>query len=106
VPKAGSFLYPAGVSNHRLYLRNNGGQIAGYLSFKDDRLYYVIIPLFEQKKAQVKIVVADNAKATRSRKKYAEIDLWVKLIEDQNSAIDNTNRKIDELLEKYAKEGL
>lgn len=106
VPKAGSFLYPAGVSNHRLYLRNNGGQIAGYLSFKDDRLYYVIIPLFEQKKAQVKIVVADNAKATRSRKKYVEIDLWVKIIEDQNSAIDNTNRKIDELLEKYAKEGL
>ena len=106
VPKPGTALYPAGISKHRLYLRNKGGEIVGYISFKDDRLYYVIIPLFEQKKAQVKIVVADNAKATRSRKKYVEIDLWVKIIEDQNSAIDNTNRKIDELLAKYAKEGL
>ena len=106
VPKPGTALYPAGVSKHRLYLRNKGGEIVGYLSFKDDRLYYVIIPLFEQKKAQVKIVVADNPRSTRYRKKYADIDLWVKIIENQNSAIDNTNRKIDELLEKYAKEGL
>ncbi|WP_458459045.1 J domain-containing protein [Pseudobutyrivibrio sp.] len=106
VPKPGTALYPAGISKHRLYLRNKGGEIVGYLSFKDDRLYYVIIPLFEQKKAQVKIVVADNPRSTRYRKKYADIDLWVKIKENQNSAIDNTNRKIDELLEKYAKEGL
>lgn len=106
VPKPGTVLYPAGISKHRLYLRNKGGEIVGYLSFKDDRLYYVIIPLFEQKKAQVKMVVSDTPKSTRYGKKYADIDLWVKIIEDQNSAIDNTNRKIDELLEKYAKEGL
>ena len=106
VPKPGTALYPAGISKHRLYLRNKGGEIVGYLSFKDDRLYYVIIPLFEQKKAQVKMVVSDTPKSTRYGKKYADIDLWVKIIEDQNSAIDNTNRKIDELLEKYAKEGL
>ncbi|MBQ3774364.1 MAG: hypothetical protein II833_08270, partial [Pseudobutyrivibrio sp.] len=106
VPKPGTTLYPAGISKHRLYLRNKGGEIVGYLSFKDDRLYYVIIPLFEQKKAQVKMVVSDTPKSTRYGKKYADIDLWVKIIEDQNSAIDNTNRKIDELLAKYAKEGL
>ncbi|SFI19002.1 DnaJ domain-containing protein [Pseudobutyrivibrio sp. OR37] len=106
VPKPGTALYPAGISKHRLYLRNKGGEILGYLSFKDDRLYYVIIPLFEQKKAQVKMVVSDTPKSTRYGKKYADIDLWIKIIEDQNSAIDNTNRKIDELLEKYAKEGL
>lgn len=106
VPKPGTALYPAGISKHRLYLRNKGGEIVGYLSFKDDRLYYVIIPLFEQKKAQVKMVVSDTPKSTRYGKKYADIDLWVKIIEDQNSAIDNTNRKIDELLAKYAKEGL
>ena len=52
------------------------------------------------------MVVSDTPKSTRYRKKYADIDLWVKIIEDQNSAIDNTNRKIDELLAKYAKEGL
>ena len=106
VPKPGTALYPAGISKHRLYLRNKSGEIVGYLSFKDDRLYYVIIPLFEQKKAQVKMVVSDTPKSTRYGKKYADMDLWVKIIEDQNSAIDNTNRKIDELLAKYAKEGL
>lgn len=106
VPKPGSVLYPAGVSKHRLFLRNKAGEIVGYLSFKDDRLYYVVIPLFEQKKAQVKLVVADSPKPIRYRKKYADVDLWVKIVEDQNSAIDSTNRKIDELLERYGKEGL
>ncbi|MDC7278100.1 J domain-containing protein [Butyrivibrio fibrisolvens] len=105
-PKVGDSLYPAGVSNHRLYLRNKGGQIVGYLSFKDDRLYYVIIPLFEQKKAQVKMVVADNALKSRTRKKYADLNLWIRLNETETSAIESTNLKIDELLSRYGKEGL
>ena len=104
-PKVGSTLYPAGVSNHRLYLRNKSGQIIGYLSFKDDRLYYVIIPLLEQKKAQVKMVVANNSLKSRTRKKYVDLDLWIRLLETETSEIESTNRRIDELLKKYAKEG-
>lgn len=106
IPKVGSVLYPAGVSNHRLYLRNRGGEIIGYLSFKDDRLYYVIIPLLEQKKAQVKMVVADNTLKSRTRKKYVDLDLWIRLLETETSGIESTNLKIDELLKRYAKEGL
>lgn len=106
IPKVGSVLYPAGVSNHRLYLRNRGGEIIGYLSFKDDRLYYVIIPLLEQKKAQVKMVVADNTLKSRTRKKYVDLDLWIRLLETETSGIESTNFKIDELLKRYAKEGL
>ncbi|SHI50508.1 J domain-containing protein [Pseudobutyrivibrio xylanivorans] len=104
-PKVGSTLYPAGISNHRLYLRNKGGEIIGYLSFKDDRLYYVIIPLLEQKKAQVKMVVADNTLKSRTRKKYVDLDLWIRLLETEISGIESTNLKIDELLNRYAKEG-
>ena len=104
-PKVGSSLYPVGIANHRLYLRNNGGEIIGYLSFKDDRLYYVIIPLLEQKKAQVKMVVADNTLKSRTRKKYVDLDLWIRLLETETSGIESTNLKIDELLKKYAKEG-
>ena len=104
-PKVGSILYPAGISNHRLYLRNKGGEIIGYLSFKDDRLYYVIIPLLEQKKAQVKMVVADNTLKSRTRKKYVDLDLWIRLLETEISEIESTNLKIDELLNRYAKEG-
>lgn len=106
LPKAGRPLYPAGVKNHRLYLRNQTGQIVGYLSFKDDRLYYVIIPLFEQKKAQVKIIVSDSDEKPRSRKKYVDVDLWLKILETETSVIESTNIKIEELLKKYAKEGL
>lgn len=104
-PKPGSMLYPAGVSNHRLYLRNKSGQIIGYLSFKDDRLYYVVIPLFEQKKAQVKMIVADSVQRNRRGNKYADIDLWIRILPTETSAIESTNNKIKVLLEKYGKEG-
>lgn len=104
-PKVGTTLYPAGISNHKLYLRNGASQIIGYLSFKDDRLYYVIIPLLEQKKAQVKMVVTDNTLKSRTRKKYVDLDLWIRLLDTTTSGIESTNLKIDELLKKYAKEG-
>lgn len=105
VPKVGTTLYPAGISNHRLYLRNKVSEIVGYLSFKDDRLYYVIIPLLEQKRAQVKMVVADKTLKSRTRKRYVDLDLWIRLIDVETSAVESTNLKIDELLKKYGKEG-
>ena len=37
------------LRNHRLCVRNRQGQELGYLSFQNDRLYYVVVPLFEQK---------------------------------------------------------
>ena len=104
-PKAGSMLYPAGVSNHRLYLRNKAGEIVGYLSFKDDRLYYVVIPLFEQKKAQVKMIVADSVQRNRRGNKYADIDLWIRVLPTETSEIESTNNQIRNLLEKYGHEG-
>ena len=36
------------------------GKEAGYISFKDDRLYYVLIPILEQKRAMVKIEVSSK----------------------------------------------
>ena len=104
-PKPGSMLYPAGVSNHRLFLRNKVGEIIGYLSFKDDRLYYVVIPIFEQKKAQVKMVVADDIQKTRRGNKYVDLDLWIRILPTETSALESTNNQIQALLEKYAHEG-
>jgi len=104
-PKPGSMLYPAGVSNHRLFLRNKVGEIIGYLSFKDDRLYYVVIPLFEQKKAQVKMVVADDIQKTRRGNKYVDLDLWIRILPTETSAVESTNNQIQALLDKYAHEG-
>lgn len=62
--------------------------------------------IYRQKKAQVKMVVADNSLKSRTRKKYVDLDLWIRLLETETSEIESTNRRIDELLKKYAKEGL
>ena len=94
------------ISNHKLYLRSSSGEIVGYLSFKDDRLYYVIIPLLELKKAQVKMIVTDKKLKSKTKKKYVDINLWIRLVETDFSSIESTNLNIDELLKKYTREGL
>ena len=53
--KVGELLLPSALRNHRLFVRNQQGQELGYLSFQDDRLYYIVVPLFEQRKVQVRI---------------------------------------------------
>ena len=45
--KPGDLLYPAGIRKHRLYLKNRGGHELGYLSFHDDRMYYIVVPLLD-----------------------------------------------------------
>ena len=62
--------------------------------------------IYRQKEAQVKMVVADNSLKSRTRKKYVDLDLWIRLLETETSEIESTNRRIDELLKRYAKEGL
>ena len=98
----GTSLFPAGVSKHRLYLRNKAGQLVGYLSFKDDRLYYVLIPLFELKRVQVKMLTRENALKSKTRQNYVDMDLWVKLInEDEKTALESVSLKIQDLLDQY-----
>ena len=53
----------------------------------------------------MKMVVADKTLKSRTRKRYVDLDLWIRLIEVETSAVESTNLKIDELLKKYGKEG-
>ena len=41
--KEGEALFPFRLKDHRLYLKNNAGRELGYLSFPDDRFYYIEI---------------------------------------------------------------
>lgn len=101
-PQVGSNLYPAGISNHRLYLRNTSGALVGYLSFKDDRLYYVVIPMFEQKIAQVKIVVTENSLKSKTRRRYSDVDLWIRIDKSKSvSALESTTLQIKDLLKQF-----
>lgn len=101
--KAGETLYPSAVKNHRLYLKNQAGQELGYLSFSDDRLYYLVIPLFEQKRVQVKVQAAEAKTEKRRRTvRYQKLDLWVKLLnKDIGRLPESLNLQIERLLEKY-----
>ncbi len=93
-------LYPVGVRDHKLYLKNRAGQELGYLSFPDDRLYYIVIPLFEQKRVQIKVRASKPKAPTASQK----LHLWLKLPNknpSQSFMPENLNLQIEGLLREY-----
>lgn len=102
--RAGMILYPAGVRAHRLYLKTKTGKEAGYLSFRDDRLYHIVIPLLEQKRAQVKIEVSrkQDRKNTNGKSKYKNIDFWMRIPRETTGTFpESIGLKIENLLKQY-----
>ncbi len=96
--KSGEVLYPSRIQKHRLYLKNREGRELGYLSFADDRLYYVVIPMLEQRSAQVKIRAAEKPEG----KRYQNLELWLRLAGKQNGGMpENLNLQIEKLLADY-----
>ena len=103
---SGTTLYPSHIRNHRLFLTTKSGKNAGYVSFRDDRLYYIIIPLFEQKRAQVKIEIsaAQDRKRSRPAWKYKNLDFLIKIPHNNAGTFpENINLQIEGLLAEYAK---
>lgn len=105
--KAGETLYPSAVRNHKLYLKNHSGGELGYLSFLDDRLYYIVVPLFEQKRVQIKVQISETEKRAGKRAKtaptYHNLHLWLKLLATpSNLAPENLNLQIEQLLRVYS----
>lgn len=106
VVRAGMKLYPEGIKNHRLYLKNSSSKTVGYLSFKDDRLYYIIIPLLEQKIAQVKCAVSKEQDRlnTRGKDKYKNVDFWIKVPYECGKTLpESLNLQIEKLILRYIK---
>lgn len=99
--KEGELLLPSRIHRHKLYLKNQMGQELGYLSFQDDRLYYVVIPLFEQRRVKVKIQVPLKAqnKEKRNSNSFYPINLWVKLLPGSLKEMpENLNLRIQQLI--------
>lgn len=102
--RAGMSLYPLATKKHRLFLGTKSGQRAGYLSFRDDRLYYIVIPLLEQKRAQVKVTVSSRQDrlATRGANRYKNIDFWVRVPHDGAGTFpESINLQIEQLQRAY-----
>ncbi len=100
--KPGEALYPCSIRQHKLYLKNQTGQEVGYLSFLDDRLYYIVVPLFEQKLLRLKIRAAKRQPENRKKANYQNLHLWIKFSAGNHSQLpENLNLRIKALLEKY-----
>lgn len=100
----GEILSPAGIRQHRLYLKNRDGRILGYLSFPDDRLYYIIIPLFEHKLVLVKIRVAEKQPEGKkdSVLEYQNLHLFLKPVNhDIRGVAESLTLQIERLLKQY-----
>ena len=102
--KAGEAVYPSRLRKHKLYLKNQDGQELGYLSFSDDRMYYLMIPLFEQKRVQVKIQAAEIKAEKRQRvaDRYQKLHLWIKLLAVDSRMPESLNLQIEKLLTDYS----
>ncbi len=104
----GDTLYPHQVTRHRLYVKDSQGEAAGYLSFPDDRMYYLVIPLFEQRRVQVKIKVpapkeGDIGLPGRGRRNavHTRISLWIRFKKTASGIPENLSSQIGSLLEEY-----
>ncbi|MDO4617565.1 MAG: J domain-containing protein [Lachnospiraceae bacterium] len=105
----GETLLPDRVEQHRLFVKNQNGQQVGYLSYPDDRMYYLLIPLFEQKRVQVKIRVykqkreGEEAGTGRKRavQKHVRISLWLKFKESSAGMPEDISAQIQEGLTAY-----
>lgn len=96
-------LYPSRLFHRRLYVKNQSGKELGYLSFLDDRLYYVVVPLFEQRRVRIKLQAAGDARKKKGKRKaYHRLHLWIKLTEENPVSFpENLNLQIQKLLEVY-----
>lgn len=100
----GATLYPASITRHRLFLKSAAGQNVGYLSFHDDRLYYIVVPLLEQRRAQVKIRVSEKqeTKKVRNFSRYKHLDFWLKVPHTATGTFpENISLQIKNLLNDY-----
>ncbi|MCM1123458.1 MAG: J domain-containing protein [Eubacterium sp.] len=104
--KVGDVLFPSGLRQHKLYLKDQTGREVGYLSFHDDRLYYIIVPLLGQRRVQTKIVVSEKSEKVRRNKTagYRNLHMWIKLPRVSGGMPENLNLQIDKLLENYRKQ--
>ena len=100
--KEGEYLIPERIVNHRLYVKSTLGNNLGYISFKDDRLYYGVIPLLERKSAMVKMTLEDSTLKKSCGKPYVDVNMQIRLNnEDRVSMLESINLQIKNRLDEY-----
>ena len=97
LPKTGDLLYPSEFRHRRLFLKDVSGEELGYLSF--------IIPLFEQRRVQVRIRVSEEPASQGKGKNtsfYQSLDLYIRFDPLQHQFLpENLNLQIEKILREY-----
>lgn len=95
----GEVISPKRLTKHRLYVKNSQGEELGYLSFRDDCMYYVVIPLMEQRRVKVHMKAAEGKKAACQK-----LNFYVKLLEKDTAGMpESVNLQIEQLLNDYTR---
>lgn len=100
----GDSIYVKELRQNKIMVSDKEGHALGYLSFTDDQLYYVVIPILQNHQAQVKCVI--DGKQIQKNRRPMQARVTVKLylrmekeIKEENPA--NHNLKIAALLKEY-----
>ena len=95
----GEVISPKRLTKHRLYVKNSQGEELGYLSFRDDCMYYVVIPLMEQRRVKVRMKAAEGKMAACQK-----LNFYVKLLEKDTAGMpESVNLQIEQLLNDYTR---
>lgn len=102
--KEGDLLYPVSLKNNRIMVADADGSELGHLSIEEDQLYYILIPILESHKAQVKIVV-DESQVNRKHRPFqvtVNVALYLRMEQSVEEIIKkNQNLVIAGILEQY-----
>lgn len=102
--KSGDFLYADSLQNNKIMVSDGNGITLGHLSFAEDSLYYVIIPIIKNHLAKVKFVV-HAMEVKRNIRPYTvriNIDLFLRMERMEETGIaSDQNLKIAAILNKY-----
>ncbi|BBF42520.1 hypothetical protein lbkm_1202 [Lachnospiraceae bacterium KM106-2] len=102
--KEGDLLYPSAIKNNRVLVSDSKGVSLGHLSLEEDHLYYILIPILQYSKAQVKLVVRECLinKKTRPYQVKIKIILYLRMEKEiEEIKLPNQNLVIAEILNQY-----
>ena len=105
----GDSLYPTAIQDNRIQISDRHGTGLGYISFEDDRLYYMVIPALSARIGTVKLQVKGSRFWMNSSPRRAKVDLdfYLKLEQEEEfhylrkSLEEERNRTIRRFLLEY-----
>ena len=104
--RKGDMIYVSSMENNRINVIDDQRNALGHLSFADDQLYYVVIPILRKHQAQVKCIVKEM-EIRRNRRFHqvkANIQLYIRIDKSANDTeSSDVNLAIASIFNEYDK---